>query len=94
MAPSDRRDDFAPRESHGLASPKVAGGFFRQAAFYEKAVVMNQDMNMGMMMVCMVAGVLFSLVILAFVVIQTVSQARILKEVRRIAQNSGRAASS
>jgi biopolymer transport protein ExbB/TolQ len=51
---------------------------------------MNQDMNMGMMMVCMVAGVLFSLAILAFVVIQTASQARILKEVRRIAQKSGR----
>ncbi len=49
--------------------------------FYEKGVVMNQEMNMGMMMVCMVAGVLFSLAILAFVVIQTVLQARILKEV-------------
>jgi hypothetical protein len=54
---------------------------------------MNQDMNMGMML-CMVAGVLFSLVIVAVIVIQTVLQARILKEVRRITKKSGHAASS
>jgi hypothetical protein len=52
---------------------------------------MNQDMNTGMM-ACMVLGVLFSLAILVLVIVQTTLQARILKEVRRIAEKSGPAA--
>jgi hypothetical protein len=52
---------------------------------------MNQDVGM---MLCMIAGVLFSLVILALIVTQTVLQARILSEVRRILQKSGPAVSS
>jgi hypothetical protein len=52
---------------------------------------MNQDIGM---MLCMAAGVLFSLLVFAVIVIQTVLQARILKEVRQIARKSAQGASS
>jgi hypothetical protein len=42
----------------------------------------------------MAAGALFSLMILVLVVVQTVLQAKILKELRRLAQNSVPDASS
>ena len=45
---------------------------------------MNQDMNMGMML-CMLAGVLFSLVL----IVQTILQAKILQGVRRITEKTG-----
>src|SRR5258708_35770887 len=67
------------RES-GIASPKVAGGFFDRAMFYEKGVVMNQELNMGLVLVCMVARALFCLAIFAFVVIHTAFEASLLKE--------------
>jgi hypothetical protein len=51
----------------------------------------NQDMGV---MLCMLIGVLFSLVILALSVTQTVLQARILSEVRMIVQKSGPPVSS
>jgi hypothetical protein len=51
--------------------PKKGRGFLRPRVFYQKGVVMNQDMNMGMML-CMLAGVLFSLVILVLVIAQTI----------------------
>ena len=87
-----RRDAAAMTES-GACLTDSSGGFFQRAVFYEKGVVMNQDMNMGMM-VCMVAGVSSSLAIVALVLIQTFLQNRILKEVRRITQKSGRVANS
>jgi hypothetical protein len=68
--------------------PKEGRGFFRPTVFYQKGVVMNQDMNMGMML-CMLAGVLFSLVILVLVIVQTVLQAKILQGVRRITEKTG-----
>jgi len=42
---------------------------------------MNQDMNM---MVCMIATGIFSLVILVCVILQSVLQNKILRELRRI----------
>lgn len=43
------------------------------------------DMNMdGMMMMCMMAGTVFALVILVCVVVQTIVQAKMLRELRRI----------
>jgi hypothetical protein len=42
------------------------------------------DMNMQSMKVCMIAGGIFSLVILVSVVVQTVLQSKILRELRRI----------
>jgi hypothetical protein len=44
------------------------------------------------MMLCMLFGVLFLLAILSLIVVQTILQARILQEVRRIAEKSGPAA--
>lgn len=44
-----------------------------------------EDMNMdGMMMMCMMAGAVFALVILVCVIVQTILQAKMLRELRRI----------
>lgn len=49
---------------------------------------MDNSMMDGMMAICMISAVLFALVILVCVVIQTVAQVKILGEVRRLQSTS------
>ena len=51
----------------------------------------NAEHEMGMMMACMIATTLFSLLLVVAVIVQAVLQAKILRELRKVRHDGSRA---